>query len=54
MCRAAGLAVERRFVVDYATGLEQPHAWQGHLLYVLRHPAAVATEVVTFPQAALA
>ncbi len=54
MCRAAGLAVEQRFVVDYATGLKQQHAWQGHLLYVLRHPAAVAADLVTCPQAALA
>ena len=54
MCRAAGLAVERRFVVDYATGLEQQHAWQGHLLYVLSHPAAEAADLVTCPQAALA
>jgi 2-polyprenyl-3-methyl-5-hydroxy-6-metoxy-1,4-benzoquinol methylase len=54
MCRAAGLAVERRFVVDYATGREQRHASQGHLLYVLRRPAAAAAEVVTCPQAALA
>jgi SAM-dependent methyltransferase len=54
MCRAAGLDVERRFVVDYATGLEQRHAWQGHLLYVLRHSMAAAADVVTCPQAALA
>ena len=54
MCRAAGLAVERRFVVDYATGREQRHTSQGHLLYVLRHPAAAAADVVTCPQAALA
>jgi len=54
MCRTAGLAVERRFVVDYATGREHRHASQGHLLYVLRHPAAVAADLVTCPQAALA
>jgi 2-polyprenyl-3-methyl-5-hydroxy-6-metoxy-1,4-benzoquinol methylase len=56
MCQAAGLAVEQRFVIDYATGREQRRAWQGHLLFVLRHPAtaAAAADVVTCPQAALA
>jgi len=54
MCRAACLAVERRFIVDYATGLQQRHACQGHLLYVLRHPAAAAADELTCPQAALA
>jgi len=54
MCRAASLAVEQRFVVDYATGLEQRHAWGGHALGVLRDPAAVAADLVTCPQAALA
>lgn len=36
MCQSAGLEVERRFVVDYATGIQQRHASQGHLLYALR------------------
>ena len=54
MCRTAGLDVERRFVIDYATGREHRHASQGHLLYVLRHPTAAAADGVTFPQAALA
>jgi 2-polyprenyl-3-methyl-5-hydroxy-6-metoxy-1,4-benzoquinol methylase len=54
MFLAAGLAVERRLVVDYATGREHRHASQGHLLYVLRCPAAAAADVVTCPQAALA
>ena len=54
MCRAAGLDVEQRFIVDYSTGLQQRHAWQGHLLYVLRHPAAAAADEVTCPLAALA
>ena len=54
MCRAARLDVERRFIVDYATGLQQRHAWQGHLLFVLRHPAATAADEVTCPLAALA
>lgn len=54
MCRAAGLDVEQRFIVDYATGIQQQHASQGHLLYVLRHSTAAAADEVTCPQAALA
>ena len=54
MCQAAGLDVERRYIVDYATGLEEQHAWRGHLLYALRHATAAAADVVTCPQAALA
>ncbi len=36
LCQAAGLTIEKRFVVDYATG--QQHRWSinGNLLYVLR------------------
>lgn len=34
--RAAGLRVERRVVVDYATGAVRRWSFQGHLLYVLR------------------
>lgn len=37
LCRSAGLAMERRFVVDYATGRLRRWNWQGHFLYVLRH-----------------
>ncbi|HUB83839.1 MAG TPA: methyltransferase domain-containing protein [Bryobacteraceae bacterium] len=37
LCRTAGLEVERRFVLDYATGALRRWSWQGHLLYVLRH-----------------
>ena len=36
MVRAAGLAVEKRFVVDYATGKVQRSPFRGHLLYVLK------------------
>jgi 2-polyprenyl-3-methyl-5-hydroxy-6-metoxy-1,4-benzoquinol methylase len=35
MCRSAGLNIERRFVVDYATGQERQWVFEGHLLYVL-------------------
>jgi 2-polyprenyl-3-methyl-5-hydroxy-6-metoxy-1,4-benzoquinol methylase len=34
LCRAAGVAIERRFVVDYATGAERRWSFQGNLLYV--------------------
>jgi 2-polyprenyl-3-methyl-5-hydroxy-6-metoxy-1,4-benzoquinol methylase len=37
LCRASGVAIERRFVLDYATGALRRWSWQGHLLYVLRH-----------------
>ena len=33
---AAGLRVEKRFIVDYATGELRRRSWQGNLLYVLR------------------
>lgn len=36
LCRAAGVAIERRFVVDYATGAVRRWSFQGNLLYVLR------------------
>ena len=36
LAQAAGLNVETRFVVDYATGERQPCSIAGHLLYVLR------------------
>jgi len=36
LCRAAGVAVERRLVVDYDTGAVRRWSFQGHLLYVLR------------------
>ena len=40
MTRAAGLSVEKRFVIDYASGQVRRRSWAGHLLYVLRsHPA---------------
>lgn len=36
LCRAAGLRIEKRFIVDYATGELQRWIFAGHLLYVLR------------------
>jgi hypothetical protein len=36
LCRVAGVAIEQRFVVDYATGTVRRWSFQGHLLYVLR------------------
>jgi SAM-dependent methyltransferase len=33
---AAGLSIEKMFVVDYATGVLRRRSWQGNLLYVLR------------------
>jgi 2-polyprenyl-3-methyl-5-hydroxy-6-metoxy-1,4-benzoquinol methylase len=35
LCRAAGVSIERRFVVDYATGEVRRWSFQGQLLYVL-------------------
>jgi SAM-dependent methyltransferase len=32
----AGLSIEKRFVVDYATGEQRRWGWEGNLLYVLR------------------
>ena len=39
---AAGLTIEKTFVVDYATGEQQRWSWGGNLLYVLR-PASAET-----------
>jgi 2-polyprenyl-3-methyl-5-hydroxy-6-metoxy-1,4-benzoquinol methylase len=36
LCRAAGLTIEKIFVVDYATGQLRKWKFEGHLLYVLR------------------
>lgn len=36
LCRAAGVEIERRFVVDYDTGALRRWSFQGNLLYVLR------------------
>jgi 2-polyprenyl-3-methyl-5-hydroxy-6-metoxy-1,4-benzoquinol methylase len=36
LCRAAGVTIEQRFVVDYATGAVRHWSFEGHLLYVLR------------------
>jgi 2-polyprenyl-3-methyl-5-hydroxy-6-metoxy-1,4-benzoquinol methylase len=43
MCRAAGLNIERKFVVDYATGQERRWAFEGHLLYILTPAITSAT-----------
>jgi SAM-dependent methyltransferase len=40
VARAAGLKIENRFVVDYATGESRRWSIEGHLLYVLQ-PTAV-------------
>jgi SAM-dependent methyltransferase len=36
MALSAGLEIERRFVIDYATGARKRWGFQGHLLYILR------------------
>lgn len=36
LCAAAGLTIEKRFAVDYATGARRRWSYEGHLLYVLR------------------
>jgi hypothetical protein len=36
LARAAGLRIEKRFVVDYASGQIQRRSIEGNLLYVLR------------------
>jgi 2-polyprenyl-3-methyl-5-hydroxy-6-metoxy-1,4-benzoquinol methylase len=36
LCRAAGVRIERKIVVDYATGAVRKWSFQGNLLYVLR------------------
>jgi SAM-dependent methyltransferase len=35
MCDSAGLRIEKRFVLDYATGQERSRSFEGNLLYVL-------------------
>jgi SAM-dependent methyltransferase len=35
LCEAAGLVIEKRFVVDYATGQLRRFSWRGNLLYVI-------------------
>ncbi len=36
MAQTAGLAIEKRYVVDYSSGERRRRSFQGHLLYVLR------------------
>jgi 2-polyprenyl-3-methyl-5-hydroxy-6-metoxy-1,4-benzoquinol methylase len=43
MCRSAGLNIERKFVLDYATGEERRWGFEGHLLYVLTPAITSAT-----------
>lgn len=40
MMRSAGLGIEARFVIDYATGQIRRHGYEGHFLYVCRRAAA--------------
>jgi 2-polyprenyl-3-methyl-5-hydroxy-6-metoxy-1,4-benzoquinol methylase len=35
LCRDARLSIERRYLVDYATGEQRQSIFQGHLLYLL-------------------
>jgi len=42
LARHAGLTIEKRFVIDYASGQVRRRSWEGNLLYVLR-PAAAST-----------
>ena len=39
VAHAAGLKIENRFVVDYATGESRRWSIEGHLLYVLQRTA---------------
>lgn len=36
VARAAGLSIEKRFVIDYSSGEVRRRSWEGNLLYVLR------------------
>jgi SAM-dependent methyltransferase len=36
LAQSAGLRVEKRFFVDYASGVTRRRSWEGNLLYVLR------------------
>jgi len=42
--QAAGLQIETRYVVDYATGACRRWSFAGHLLYVLRRTAAASAQ----------
>jgi hypothetical protein len=43
LCRSAGLQIERKFVLDYATGQERRWDFEGHFLYLLRPAITSAT-----------
>jgi 2-polyprenyl-3-methyl-5-hydroxy-6-metoxy-1,4-benzoquinol methylase len=43
LCRSAGLDIERKVVIDYATGEERRWSFEGHLLYMLRLRQTSAT-----------
>jgi SAM-dependent methyltransferase len=42
LAQAVGLTIEKRFVVDYATGEPRRRSIEGNLLYVLRRTAPIA------------
>jgi 2-polyprenyl-3-methyl-5-hydroxy-6-metoxy-1,4-benzoquinol methylase len=42
LCRAAGLRIEQKLVIDYATGQRRQRDWEGQLLYVLSRGDGVA------------
>jgi SAM-dependent methyltransferase len=39
LAQIAGLRIDKRIVVDYASGVTRRRSWEGNLLYVLRRPA---------------
>ena len=42
LAQTAGLHVEKRFFVDYASGATRRRSWEGNLLYVLRGPVRMS------------
>jgi hypothetical protein len=36
LAQAAGLRIEKRYVIDYASGEQRRRSFQGNLLYVLQ------------------
>lgn len=49
LARWAGLKIEAMIVVDYETGEQRRHSWQGNLLYVLRRES-VASDSLSVSQ----